>query len=231
VSDEPSSQRRLVYFADPMCSWCWGFAPVIEKIASVYGKELPISVVMGGLRAGNIKPMDQPMKNDIQGHWLQVHDRTGQKFNTSFFDRDGFVYDTAPACRAVVAVRRARPGSELEFLRVLHEAFYRYDIDLTSGPELMQIAIDFGFTKEQFAENFSGDVCSDELASDFNLTLQNGIRAFPALLGGSSNDRFMALTHGYKSFEELQPSLDRLISARQLPNGLMPGIADEGCAI
>jgi len=212
-----------------MCSWCWGFSPVIEKIVSVYGKDLQLHVVMGGLRAGNTRPMEQLMKNELQGHWLQVHDRTGQKFNTTFFDREGFVYDTGPACRALVAARRAKPGSELEFLKTLHEAFYRHDVDLTSGPKLMQIARDFGFTEEQFAKSFSGDACSNELAEDFNLTLQNGIRAFPALLGGSINDRFMALTHGYKSFEELQPSLDRLLSANELPNGLMPGISDDRC--
>ncbi|MDB5418474.1 MAG: dithiol-disulfide isomerase, partial [Phenylobacterium sp.] len=26
--DEP----HLIYFADPMCSWCYGFSPVIEEI-------------------------------------------------------------------------------------------------------------------------------------------------------------------------------------------------------
>ena len=26
--DEP----HLIYFADPMCSWCYGFSPVIEDI-------------------------------------------------------------------------------------------------------------------------------------------------------------------------------------------------------
>jgi len=34
--------RHLVYFADPMCSWCWGFAPAIEALAEVRGDTLPI---------------------------------------------------------------------------------------------------------------------------------------------------------------------------------------------
>ena len=24
---------RLLYVMDPMCSWCWGFAPVLESLA------------------------------------------------------------------------------------------------------------------------------------------------------------------------------------------------------
>ena len=45
------SHRFLVYFADPMCSWCYGFSPVIREIADHFGERLPVEVVMGGLRA------------------------------------------------------------------------------------------------------------------------------------------------------------------------------------
>jgi len=231
MSSSDTRQRQLIYFADPMCSWCWGFSPVIERIAEKFGNDLPIRVVMGGLRAGNTVPMDQGMKNDIESHWHHVHERSKQPFDHAFFDRDGFVYDTGPACRALVAARRAQPGCELAFLKTLHEAFYKYGVDLTDGVELMQIATDFGFTTEQFSQAFEGDECSNELANDFSLVLNNGIRAFPALLGGSEADRFMAITHGYKSFENLEPSLNRLLSADTLPSGLMPGAPGDHCAI
>jgi len=224
-------QRRLIYFADPMCSWCWGFSPVIERIAKDYGEALPIRLVMGGLRAGNTKAMDQGMKDGIKGHWRHVNERSGQNFDFSFFDRDGFVYDTGPACRAIVAMRSVAPGRELSFLKTLHEAFYAKGVDLTSGPELLRLAVEFGVEEELFAQSFAGEECSKELANDFNLVLNNGIRAFPALLGGSEADRFMAVTHGYRSFEELKPSLGRLISMQTLPNGLMPGVSANSCAI
>ena len=64
---------------------------MIEKIAAQYGDDLPIRLVMGGLRAGNTTPMDQNMKEEIKGHWQHVFERSGQAFDFSFFDRDGFV--------------------------------------------------------------------------------------------------------------------------------------------
>ncbi len=231
MSSLDAHQRQLIYFADPMCSWCWGFSPVIERINKDFGKELPIRLVMGGLRAGNSVPMDQGMKNDIESHWRHVNERSGQPFDHAFFDRQGFVYDTGPACRAVVAARRAEPGSELAFLKTLHEAFYKSGIDLTDGAELLQLAVDFGFTEQQFSRAFSGEACSAELANDFAVVLNNGIRAFPALLGGSDADRFIAITHGYKDFEELEPALERLACMQTLPNGLMPGAPGDHCAI
>jgi len=46
------SRAHLLYVADPMCSWCWGFAPVIADICAAFGDRLPVRPVMGGLRPG-----------------------------------------------------------------------------------------------------------------------------------------------------------------------------------
>ena len=42
---------EFVYVGDPMCSWCWGFAPVLERMQEVY--DVPLRVVVGGLRPGS----------------------------------------------------------------------------------------------------------------------------------------------------------------------------------
>ena len=34
--------RNLVYFADPMCSWCYGFSPVITALAERFEDRLPL---------------------------------------------------------------------------------------------------------------------------------------------------------------------------------------------
>jgi len=40
----------LWYFADPMCSWCWGFSPVIETLRDEYRERMKTALVLGGLR-------------------------------------------------------------------------------------------------------------------------------------------------------------------------------------
>ena len=92
-----------------MCSWCYGFAPVIAALAERFEDRLPLQIVMGGLRAGNAEPMRAEDKDYIRGAWTQVDAATGQPFDMSFFDRESFVYDTEPACRAVVD--RAAPAA------------------------------------------------------------------------------------------------------------------------
>ena len=71
---------------------------------------------MGGLRAGNTSPMRPQDKDYIRNAWTQVNAATGQPFDIGFLERDGFVYDTEPACRAVVTVRRLMPKLALAFM-------------------------------------------------------------------------------------------------------------------
>ena len=47
------NEKILWYIADPMCSWCWGFAPTIKEIRLNYSEKLKIKLVMGGLRSGS----------------------------------------------------------------------------------------------------------------------------------------------------------------------------------
>jgi putative protein-disulfide isomerase len=43
---------RLIYVMDPMCSWCWGFAPVADALVQqARAAGVPLHLVMGGLRS------------------------------------------------------------------------------------------------------------------------------------------------------------------------------------
>ena len=45
----PKTVINLVSFTDPYCTWCWGSEPILRKIEEVYGEQVSISFVMGGL--------------------------------------------------------------------------------------------------------------------------------------------------------------------------------------
>lgn len=94
--------RQIIYVADPMCFWCWGFSPVIHSIRESFDGTLTVQLLMGGLRPGTTDPMDEAAKIMVREHWDHVREASGQPFDFGFFDRAGFVYDTEPAPRAVV---------------------------------------------------------------------------------------------------------------------------------
>lgn len=132
---------NLIYVADPMRSWCWGFWPVIGAIVRRFGDALPIRLIMGGLRPGTTKPLDEAGKRSIREHWEHVHEASGQPFNMRFFNRTGFIYHTEPASKAVVFARRSGMEQSIAYLPLVQRAFYAENRDVTNEEVLADLAI------------------------------------------------------------------------------------------
>lgn len=206
-------ETRLVYFADPMCSWCYGFSPVISALAERFEARLRLHTIMGGLRAGNTEPMRLEDKQNIRDAWKRVEAATGQPFHMGFLARKNFVYDTEPACRAVVTARRLMPNLTLPFMARIQQAFYAENRDVTAGEEIASIAEEAGFDREQFNAAFVAPETQNETFRDFLIAQELGIRGFPTLIAGSETKGYALLTNGYRPLEDLADPLERWLAA------------------
>ena len=117
--------------------------------------------------------------------WTRVGAASGQPFDFSFFDREGFVYDTEPACRAVVTARRLLPRMALPFMGRVAQAFYAENRDMTSLEEIAAVAEEAGFDREEFTTAFLGAEARNETFGDFLAAQELGIQGFPTLIAGS----------------------------------------------
>jgi putative protein-disulfide isomerase len=206
-SEAPTAGKQIVYVADPMCSWCWGFSPVIAAIDDAFGAAAPVRLVVGGLRAGETRVMDEKSKAYVRHHWEQVREATGQPFAFDFFERDGFVYDTEPACRAAVAVRNLAPDSTLDYFRAVQRGFYAEGLDVTRGDTLATIAQANGVTAAVFEGVFAAPEIAEATRADFELAQALGITGFPAVVL-KDDAGYAFLTIGYQPFEALKPYLE-----------------------
>jgi putative protein-disulfide isomerase len=196
-----------------MCSWCYGFAPVVAALAEKFEDRLPLDVVMGGLRAGNTEPMHERDKATIREHWTRVGAATGQPFDLAFFDRAGFVYDTEPACRAVVTARRLMPRMALPFMARIQQAFYAENRDMTAAQEIADVAEEAGFDRAGFGAAFAGAEARNETFRDFLTAQSLGIHGFPTLIAGSEEKGYALLTNGYRPYEDLAEPMERWLAA------------------
>ncbi len=202
-----NSSLELIYVADPMCSWCWGFSPVINTIAEYIEPRATLRFMMGGLRPLTRTAMDDAMKTSIAEHWDHVSERTGQPFDRTFFERDGFVYDTEPPCRAVCIMRKIQPSRTLAYLDGLQQAFYGDNRDITDRNILADIAADAGLESEIFLNQFDDVASAHEVAGDFSVVRQMGITGYPSVIL-RKDDEMSLLSAGYQSFEDLKQPLD-----------------------
>lgn len=199
---------RLLYVMDPMCSWCWGFAPVLESLAEQAAAEgVGLQLVLGGLRRDGVA-IDAAARVRYLGYWQAVNASTGQLFNFDAGLPEGLIYDTEPACRALVTARSLAPELVWPLAQLIQQAFYTQGVDVTRASVLVELAERAGIPRIVFAEAFDSAAQRDATAADFSWTQDLGIAGFPTLLA-ERNGQVALLTNGYQPLEVLQPLLAR----------------------
>lgn len=201
------NERTLWYIADPMCSWCWGFSPVIEAIRHEYGERLAIRLVVGGLRSGTTEPLAPEKRAEILHHWHSVQQMTGQSFKFEGALPQGFIYDTEPACRAVVSASLIDSSYTFPLLVAVQYAFYAEQADVTQVEVLIQLAVSVGFPAAQFSQVFASDAAKQVTQQHFRQAIQWGVRGFPTVIGEDAVG-FHLLTNGYCTIETLRQHID-----------------------
>ena len=188
--------RFLVYFADPLCSWCYGFGPELATfLAGQPG--LRCDVVMGGLRPYNKELMSDEMRAMLRGHWKHVHEESGLPFTETILARRDFVYDTEPACRAVITVRAMDAARALPMLKAVQSAFYAQGRDATQAGVLADIAQECGVDRNTFLASFESPAMSEETRRDFSTAKEMGVAGFPTLAAGYETKQFLLLANGF----------------------------------
>jgi putative protein-disulfide isomerase len=202
-----SAPRVLWYFADPMCSWCWGFAPVIDAIRAAYSERLKVALSLGGLRPGTREPMTPELRAEILHHWHAVQGMTGQPFAFEGALPAGFVYDTEPPSRAVIAVAGLDAAAVFPYFESVQEAFYAQGQDVTQAPTLAALAERRGLDPARFLERFDSEETRKTTHKHFAAARQAGVRGFPTVILQNASGGTL-LTRGYQPFEELRPVID-----------------------
>ena len=109
---------------------------------------------MGGLRAGNTEPM--PAGPGLHPRRLDaVSARPPASRSTWRSSTASFIYDTEPACRAVVTVRRLAPEHGAALHGARQQAFYAENRDMTSAEEIAEVAEEAGFDAAEFGGAFA----------------------------------------------------------------------------
>jgi putative protein-disulfide isomerase len=178
--------------------------------------DTPLDIVVGGLRAYNKHILDEQLKATLLSHWRKVQERTGLPFSYDALSSPGFIYDTEPACRAVVAARTLAPGAALPVFHAIQHAFYGEGKDVTQGDVLAEIGsralTDAGFAIDaaRFRETWADADTVAATRADFEQTQRWEVTGFPTLVlehGG----RLDLVSRGYTKVEDLVEAMQELV--------------------
>jgi putative protein-disulfide isomerase len=213
-------EARLLYVADPMCSWCFGFAPVLEELRHDLEPFVRFELVLGGLAPDDDSPMTLETRRYVQEAWRAVESRTGVRFEWSFWEKCEPRRSTWPACRAVLA---AGEHGEAMF-KAIQRAYYREARDPSDPAVLVDLGAELGLDGEAFARRLDSADIQAELSSHFQRRDHLGARSYPSLAlerDGSAE----LISCGWTDPASLRSMLDRagLLRPDQPSPGTMGG--------
>lgn len=193
-------KTKLIFVLDPMCSWCWGFAPIIETLRSQYQEKYNFSILLGGLR--QTMPWNTQSKTYLKQNWDAITIKTSQKFSYHLLNQSHFNYNTYPSCKAVITVRELwGEDKAFEYAHKIQEAFYTKSKNITDI-NILSAYIEEKHSKEKFLNFYHSQEAETLMQEDFKKARAMGVNSFPSVIKIDTDEK-MILMSGYKEVEEI----------------------------
>ncbi len=201
---------EIISYTDPYCTWCWGSEPILRKIQEVYGQQVHISFVMGGLvedmRTFNDSGAGiggELWYKQVADHWLEASERHKMPVDEQvYYDIKDDIFSTHPACIAFEAARLQDVEVAGRYLRRLREgaaaerkAIQHFDVQV-------QLAEELGLDVMQFTADIESGKAKQLFQEDLQECRTKGVRGFPTFLVRSSEGEVLLRGHtSYQTFE------------------------------
>jgi putative protein-disulfide isomerase len=203
-------RTTVTYLFDPLCGWCYGASPTIQRLA-LQG-DIRLELAPTGLFAGVGRMMDAAFADYAWSNDLRIQKLTGQRFSeayrTQVLGHLGGHFDSSAATLALTAVAMKVPKRELETLGALQEARYVHGLNTSDLAVVTKLLRDVG--QGAAADLLAGD--TKTLLATYPERIQNaqilmrefGAQGVPTLL--VTDDKGRRLLPGnmlYGAFENL----------------------------
>lgn len=175
-------KNTLIYVHDPMCSWCWGFENMRQKLFDAVADNMHVRRLLGGLAPDSDEPMPDTMRLMLQQTWQRVEQLTGQQFNFDFWQKCKPRRSTFPANRAVIAAREQGAEFDQRMTERIQQAYYREARNPSDNATLIDLATDIGLDRKRFSESLDSESTHQQLQAEIQSARSIGVDSFPSLV-------------------------------------------------
>jgi len=173
----------LYYIHDPMCSWCWGFKPVLQQLQNNLPRKIKIKYLLGGLAPDTDVPMPVNMRSQITSTWKNIQKTIpGTQFNYDFWDKCTPKRSTYTSCRAVLSAAKQQQNKSFEMLTAIQNAYYLHALNPSEISTLRDIASSIGLNTELFINDITSKAIDEQLKAEIAITRDLGVDSFPSLI-------------------------------------------------
>lgn len=207
----------LVYCYDAYCGWCYGFSPVIKKIADNYKDRLHIEVLSGGMIIN-----DEPKHIGVTAAYIQqaykrVEEYTGIKFGSDYLwhinnpdDSDWYPSSEKPSI-ALCVFKDYYPERQVEFATDMEYALHYEGRDLCDDEAYRHLLEKYSIPAEAFYTKLKSEAYKQQAYDEFDLCNKLQVRAYPAVLLQQNEEKFYLLARGYTDYDSLAAAIENVL--------------------
>jgi len=169
-----------------MCSWCWGYRPVWDKLQQQLPASINLEYISGGLAPDSNTPMPLAQQQMIKNHWRSIESKLATRFNYDFWTENTPRRSTYNACRAAIAAQKQ--GYQLAMIDAIQQGYYLRALNPSDLSVLVSLAKELHqqytghFDSEQFAVDLNSAETEQELIRQVNLARVLSQQGFPSLV-------------------------------------------------
>lgn len=204
-----TKQATLYYIHDPMCSWCWGFRPVWQKLQQQLPGVVSVRYLLGGLAHDTSEPMPDSMRVQLQKTWRTIQQHIpGTELNFDFWTLCEPRRSTFASCRAVIAARLQDSSLEKEMIYRIQQAYYLEARNPSDDEILIEIASEIGLDAEDFKHDLNSAETNQQLTDEIQLSDQLAAQGYPSLVLVKNDEPYFIEL----DYRNVQPMLDKIIN-------------------
>jgi predicted DsbA family dithiol-disulfide isomerase len=200
---------HIIYFSDPLCSYCWGSEPILTRLKRDRGSLFSIEYRMGGLMPDWTMFSDNPEGPAIVGkHWPEASEKIGFKIDGAVWEIDppSSSYPPSIAFRAAM-LQGERRG--LEFYFIMREMLFHKRVNIAKRENLFLAAEASGLNLRDFERDLVGKG-KELFEDDLNLASNLEVDLFPTYIMSSLSGKNARLA-GFISYEKLSLTIDEIL--------------------
>ena len=216
---QPAAADRpeLLYIFDPLCGWCYGMSPVLQRIQREFADQVDISVLCGGMVTGEqVEPIGDAWSY-ISGSFQQVENVTGVVFGEAFRalgEEGSYVQDSEPPSWAINAFRQLNQAQTANFAHAVQYAHFHDGADLNEPQTYVPLAIANGVDGAEFLRRLALPETATATRQEFAAVTKIGVQGFPTVILRIGSQGYV-LTRGYQPYEEFADSLRQALEQAQ----------------
>lgn len=207
----------LIYCYDAWCGWCYGFSPVIKKIAEEYKDRVDAEVLSGGMIITEKPVAIAATAGYIQAAYKTVEEYTGIKFGKDYLwhifhpeESDWFPSSEKPAI-ALCIFKEFYPEQEVVFAADLQYALHYEGRDLTDDEAYRHLLSKYNIKPEIFYERLHSEAYKEKAYYEFALVKQLQVTGYPAVLLQSGESKFYLVAKGFTAYETLSLRIENVL--------------------